>query len=843
MSVDGNPKLTLLPDRKMDLELCSLKVEVLGKAKSPDQENWVISNLLKPFWRGDSTAMSKWINKLVKNHIISPLDFVYVKPQKGPGAVAVELHLFVKLIDEIPCVNIDRDEFNQEREKFTKIIEGNRDMIKPYGASAAPQTHVAAAGSTVGMSMGASAAAQTYRAAGGASDDKQSMLEPDLFAHLPLAPAGRCVPFICSSYCEENIFYTMGGCPTCNVYWANGQHRDSNVQTKTVNKIKVVDKTQNIPADILTNHYSNLKERNPTWKMEGAIPVPPLYHDAQSLDKKQKTKRKLEWQEEHDKMQQDDTKLYPRVPPTSYKVLCPTYQCSDFCMTGVFKKQGCPTCRVFWDAIGVRYPGRPTTRVASDGHELRNANNIPYETYEWNIPEWDEIDFKRHQHELRFRYPDWKLDESNCVLIPAELLTKNEDAALMLTKAPYDPGATLGTYNSRFSWIRHNVPLPIWRTVLAFWPKANGWFPALISGFCVVKKMYSVKFFDFDLYESESRWKRHAEIKLVVWAPSHSTGTKRDPSLVGKKVMAQDFGVGWMPGIIVQSPDPPKDESSMPDEIDDAESDEQPWILRNRIATIAKEQKKYYVVFDELDRKPGDPLSSNYTHHRGLHPYQFCVLLDETLPSPEGLIEGLTQVALLQPERDINTKDVLVMVWDDGIFCPEGADRAWRLGWTKQHGLCGERPHILVVIQGECEMLEIRPENCIPLSRPPNIPVYKIYDFERDPPFDLSLVWRKGFVLHADNDGLEGWTCCAVTGLSGIDYRVVITDTRESYSTVKGKFVTVQPSELWLHILKEDCELDKTDAADTTMNEVQTDATDAVQDLAGAAENIDLNQE
>jgi hypothetical protein len=156
----------------------------------------------------------------------------------------------------------------------------------------------------------------------------------------------------------------------------------------------------------------------------------------------------------------------------------------------------------------------------------------------------------------------------------------------------------------------------------------------------------------------------------------------------------------------------------------------------------------------------------------------------------------------------------------------------WCFGWGKGRD---ESQRFVVEIEGECERLVVPKEYCYLLKRPPVM--------SKDTPFDLSLVWRKGFVLHANNDGLKGWTACELTGFERYFYRIQITDTHESYSTVEGKFVIVQPSELWLRILEETFEQDNPDATDTTMNEVQTDATDTVQDLAGAAENIDLNQE
>ncbi len=293
--------------------------------------------------------------------------------------------------------------------------------------------------------------------------------------------------------------------------------------------------------------------------------------------------------------------------------------------------------------------------------------------------------------------------------------------------------------------------------------------------------------------------------------------------------MAKGFGIGWMPGIIVQPPDPRKDESTLSDETAESEPDEQPFELRTRVDEIAKEQKKYYVVFDERDQKPEDPLPSNLAHHQGLHPYEFCVLLDETLPSPEGLPHVIESTG----ELDRQPGNIPAIVWDDSVWCPDRGESQWRLGWAK--GVDPDNIHCSVVLQGECEMLKIHYKDCCPVKRPPVM--------SKDTPFDLSLVWREGFVLHANNDGLKGWTRCEVTGFKDYRYRIQITDTRESYSTVKGKFDAVEPSELWLNTnFLDTLEQDKPDAADTTMNEVQTDATDTVQDLAGAAENIDLNQ-
>jgi len=781
-----------------------------------------------PAWMKKRNVLSQWFNKNLERIALD--DRYYLG---NYGMLAVEAHVLMnftetEMMKPVPCVNIDKNNIKQVQENFTKIVEGNRDMIKPIRPSAAPQTYRAAGGSS-----SSSSSSSTMGAAGGSSNGKEPMameIEPDAFEGLSLAPKDRYVPYECSSYCQENFFYNKGGCPTCNVYWKKGMFRDNRVATRKWKGNDVVVKTSTIEGDFIAKHYAEVKRKNPTWKLEGDIPTPPDILEVQSLDKKQKAKRKLEWDEENEKNQvDDDTKEYPRVPPTSYTVLCPTYQCSDVCMTGKFIEQGCPTCSEFWKAIDARYPGRPTTRTGVGGFELRNKNNLNYETYKWDVPPtYDLRDFQSHFIELLLRFPDWQKNEKGEPQIPKELLTKNKDAALMLTKAPYYPRGTLEAYDSRFSWqdISNAKSSFHSRKVLAFWPTAKGWFPAIILGLCDAKRKYHVVFYPFDFHEIEKWWIPLENIKLVDWAPSHSPGTKRNPSLVGKKVMAQDFGVGWMPGIIIQPPDPPKEKSTLPEGTVDAESEEESEVetcpLPYRVRDIAKEHKKYYVVFDEPDQKPGDPVSSNPAYHYSLHPYQFCVLLDETLPVPKGLPHVIDTI----DESDRNG-NVQVMAWDDSVWCPGGDDWQWRLGWAK--GVDSDGVHMSVVLQGECEMLKIQYEDCIPIESAPKI--------SHDTPFDRSLVKRDGFVIHANNDGLEGWTRCKVTGFINYKYRVKITDARELYSKVLGNFYNVDSSKLWL------IAIDPL-APDATMNEVQTDATatDAVQDLVGSAEKIDLNQ-
>jgi hypothetical protein len=612
-----------------------------------------LTDAILPAWLKKRAALAAWIDK--NKEIIAPEDRFYLG---NYGMLAVEAHVVVSFVKSEmmkpkPCINIKMHEIKQVEENLIKFSEGNRDMIKPIRPSAAPQTYRAAGGAAMGAAGGSSSSSSsssTMGAAGGASNGKEPMameIEPDAFEGLSLAPKGRFVPYECSSYCEESFFYNKGGCPTCNVYWKKGTFRDSNVATRKWKGNDVVVKTSTIEGDFIAKHYAEVKRKNPTWKLEGDIPTPPDILEVKSLDKKEKIKRKREWAEENEKNQvDDDTVEYPRVPPTCYEVLCPTYQCSDVCMNGKFIEIGCPTCSVFWKAIDARYPGRPTTRTGFGGFELRNKNNLNYETYKWDAPAPTLRDWILHFTELVSRFPDWQKNEQNHPQIPRELLTKNKDAALMLTKAPYAPRGTLEAYDSKFCWFRWLKPkFPFHgRNVLAFWPSVKGWFPAIVVGLCHVKGKYSVEFYPFDFQKGETFWRSLEQIKLVDWAPSHSPGTKRDPSLVGKKVMAQDFGVGWMPGIIIQPPDPPK------------ESDEETWALPHRVTDIAKENKKYYVVFDEPDQKPGDPVSSNPAYHYSLHPYQFCVLLDEQLPEPTGLPPVVEDLVGAAENIDLNQK-------------------------------------------------------------------------------------------------------------------------------------------------------------------------------------------
>jgi len=737
------------------LEMTLLGEKIVGGLTPCGKEVWAVNDCLKPIWNSTvKDDRTRWFKTCAK---IDPVHVFYF-PSRNGFSPAIEAHVFVGMVKTSKTGKINKEKLKQVEEILTSYIEGNRDMIKTLGASAAAQTYGAAAGSSTGA----------------ASNGKERMeIATDAFEGLGIAPKGRCVPYQCSSFCQEKNFYIKGGCPTCNAYWKATGYRDSNVEIK---KGRVV-QSSDIDADLLARHYAEVRARNPTWKLQDGIPVPPNYNDLKSIDKTESGKRKLEWAKQPPAIE-NDLGWYPRVPPRSSTVLCTPYQCTDMCMKGMFSDIGCPTCKVFWNAIEALDPNRRTTNMSHDGL-LRDENGRNYLTYDvynvlWKVDDGIPVDipYKRpseldsHGTELQRRYPHWLQNEDNEPQIPKELLTEYHDA-LMLTKEPFDQGS-MNDYCSRFSWPAPHIKSPfLAKYVLAFWPSKNAWLPGQIQGLCAVRKQYKVRFCRFGIHKSEWRWTSPEQIKLVVFAPEHSPGTKRDPSLVGKNVMAkaQGFGVGWMPGIIVEPPGPFENTLELPE----------------RVADIATDQKRYYVVFNDPDHEPGDPPSSNPAHHYSLHPYQFCVVLDETVPAPEGdpSLPYVHEQFVLR-EEDLGL--IPVMVMDESIMCPGILDGKIHQGMLK--GVVGDDGCVPVVLQGECEVLRVN--SYCPVKRPPEISV--------DTQFDMSMMWASCFALWPMEDGSEEWTGAEVAGFVNKSY--IVTRDKES-----KRMQTLDRSKVWIPLL------------------------------------------
>jgi hypothetical protein len=576
-----------------------------------------------PAWKKKRAALAAWIDK---NSVrIPPEDRFYMTPPKGQGTMlAVEAHVALNFMNSemmkpAPCVNIDQNNMKQVQENLTKYIEGNRDMIKPIGPSAAPQTHVAAAGSTIGTSMGASAAVQTY--------GTQAM-KIDPFAGLDLSVKTRKPPYICSTYCSDLDFEMRGGCPTCNLYWKPMDRRDRRVKTKPCKGGVEVVITREVDDELLTSHYDLVKKNNPTWKVENGIPIPPHA-------KKELGPVPVDFEiprSDHEQESWDDTKRFPPVPPIDESVERVSFDCSDMCITGAFRGlEGCPTCREFWDGIGACDPKADLTRVNRKGEYLVDGAGKNYETYCcWNAGYRGDV-LNKHYQEIHRRYPSWPLTRDQKVhdmkkvidvlpTLPQTLKTKNPDEMLLPTKPPYNPTAHYRVpYNTAFSWPQPAEIVLKDRNVLAFLRDEIAWLPAQLKRFRARIKKFGVIFWPFKDDQYHDEWVSAADIKFVVWAPSHTTGTQRDESYKDRKVMALGYGTGWKPG---------------------------------KITGLGQDRSKYEVQFDDPVRNP-DALC-----RKELFPYEFCLLLEESLFIKDGRASLVESSAASQPTDCDDSIDV-----------------------------------------------------------------------------------------------------------------------------------------------------------------------------------------
>jgi hypothetical protein len=144
------------------------------------------------------------------------------------------------------------------------------------------------------------------------------------------------------------------------------------------------------------------------------------------------------------------------------------------------------------------------------------------------------------------------------------------------------------------------------------------WFPAKIK--CLTSdNKFRVVFWQFKDDKYHGEWVSAADIKFVVWAPSHTTGTQRDESYIDRKVMALGYGTGWKPA---------------------------------RITGLGHDRSKYDVQFDDPDRNP-DALC-----RKELFPYEFCLLLKESLSIKDGKAFLVQSSAASQPTDCDDSSDV-----------------------------------------------------------------------------------------------------------------------------------------------------------------------------------------
>ena len=793
---------------EMTVVVDGVEYKVLGGSTSCGKEVLIMSELLKPAWDSSApeNALSKFPGKEAKGKNLASENVFYMKGRKGPESVAIEACVFLDFMKKIKNNYVDKEKFKQVEETLIKYIEGNRDMIGSY-----PTSPARANNNRVEMAAGRPSNGATTGAVGVPSKDAQAMeIETDPMELLPCAMKDRFVPYKCSSFCEEKAFYVKGGCPTCNTYWQPLGFRDSKVKTMKSRGVDVVVKSVEIEPLVLAKHYSEVQKNNPTWKLEDGIPVPPSALEVASLDKKTAMKRGREKEKEIE--YENDLKDFPRAPPLSKTVLHPTFQCSDVCLTGKFRgTKGCPTCNQFWDAIGLRNPERGTTDRIKEGF-LQDEMGKPYHTYFWD-KNYDIDDIRKHFDEMLRRFPLWPRNKNNEPMVPTELLTHNKKGALMLTKEPYH-SQYVGDYSSKFSWPQPAVCSFLAKNVLAYWSAVDAWLPAQIIGSCSVRMRYKIRFYDFGVLSGPAMWKPRTFIKLVVWAPSHSTETKRDPSLVGRNVMARGHGNGWKPGRIADPEDTTAASSGL-DVLDE----------------LAKDYSKYYVVFHGADRKADDSLSTDPALHKSLFPYQFCLILDETLPTTTG-------IPLVYTEPDTVTLSDIVNSWVvalDAWVLPEEQHR-WRPGRITH--LFEDTLDILVVFEGECETVSVARDDYNPVKRPPVLSVGE--------GFDSKLVEWAAFAPRKMKDtGLEAFHGCYVSGFSGTKYLVRFNDI-ECDSNKNSNEGMVCSSKLWLYYAPW-FPNDAADVGGVMVDDGQAGMADTgdaivVDKLWNVAERVDLNQ-
>jgi ssDNA-binding Zn-finger/Zn-ribbon topoisomerase 1 len=307
---------------------------------------------------------------------------------------------------------------------------------------------------------------------------------------LKIVDGRRAPDYKCSSLCKNGHFLHCGGCPTCNYYWYLNELRNYNVaRDKQGNAIV----TKQYDADRLMEHYRQVKENNPTWKLdEKGRPIPDMY--------KKSKKCRTEEVSVQPPPKAAPPKAAPPKPPADMKK---AYECSEKCKEGYFfDKGGCPTCNAFWHGLGFRNKERPTCHC--ERVVIYDPKTKPVE----------KAALDAHVEDLERRYPDWKKDGAGCPV-----------------------------WHSAFS---------IGSIVMARAQVENAWFPGKIVALSVGG--YMVAFEGLEGEDPQDTALEH--IKLTRYAPLHNSESPPDSSLKGKAVMAacyaEDYDPddGWLAGFI-----------------------------------------------------------------------------------------------------------------------------------------------------------------------------------------------------------------------------------------------------------------------------------------------------
>ena len=704
-----------------------------------------------------------------------------MKGPKGPAPHATEAHVFLDWITNWKSSNINKEKFKQVEEVLKKYIEGNRDMIKPYGASGTQKTFpaagvVASSNGAAGIDKVAPARSMGFDPFDGLALSEFKQLKP---------------PYICSVYCEQLYFKSFGGCPTCNLYWKPMQRRDGRVDKIKHKGMDAVIFKGEVDPEALRRHYAEVKKNYPDWKVENDIPIPPnSITEVGPVPVDYQLPRPA-----HEQEPWDDTKRYTPAPPMSETVERVSFDCSDVCMTGKFLNgSGCPTCREFWDGIKLRDPRAKTTKFDSGGAYLANKAGSNYEAYV--IGSYMTVDLQAHYKEIHSRYPSWPITRDQKAHIskgtekfptlPQALRTKNPDEILLPTKAPYNPAAHYKTpYSSEFSWPQHAGTVTLDRNVLAFWRDKLAWLPAKILGSCSEKDQFCVRFYPFDSTKNHYDWLPATDIKLVVWAPSHTTGAQRDESYVDRAVMALGHGTGWKSA---------------------------------KITGLGLHTSKYEVRFDDPDEDP------DRLYWKELFPYEFCLLLDETLPAATGEEDIVPVPFVVSQASDVIGERVIALEPD--------TEHTYRLG--KISNVSIEKMEGSVVFDGETDAVPLNDFKlviAVPLISKEHAPQYFVVG--------LSC-WT--WALRKDTKERE-WVRGIITGFKIKEeiwhywLKIYEKDADGDFTS----FIMKESTDVFVEIAWR-LAGDKTDAADAADAADQINPAMEVDELVDAAGQVDLNQ-
>jgi hypothetical protein len=216
---------------------------------------------------------------------------------------------------------------------------------------------------------------------------------------LPLGDKRKNRPYVCSAFCEENLFYHCGGCPTCNDYYKSIGRRNPHV---LLDKRKVLVKHCEPDKALVESHYTDVCKKNPMWlKDNNGIPIVPKSFVPLTVPRavrRPSKKTRIE-----DAYEAHDNAVHAAAVAEKSKAVSGEplpYKCSHYCEKSMFAMAGgCPTCNVYYDLIGGINP------------KVVRGEGIVHEKY-------NEMILRKHYDIVSKNNPEWAKDEAGNPVVP-----------------------------------------------------------------------------------------------------------------------------------------------------------------------------------------------------------------------------------------------------------------------------------------------------------------------------------------------------------------------------------------------------------------------------------------